>query len=131
MAAARRVARERSRRVIHDSFETACPGKRPRDYTRLDKEVETAAERLAMRRHMRIGGRGVLLLAASGLINGLPIASQAQEQVAERPHSPGAGSPPPGSLAQGAPVGGALSQARKQEKAAVQKALRFWDREND
>jgi hypothetical protein len=97
----------------------------------LDKEVETAAERLAMRRHMRIGGRGVLLLAASGLINGLPIASQAQEQVAERPHSPGAGSPPPGSLAQGAPVGGALSQARKQEKAAVQKALRFWDREND
>lgn len=76
-------------------------------------------------------GRGVLLLAASGLINGLAIVAHAQEQVAERPDSPGAGSPQPGSLAQGAPVGVALSHSRKQEKAAAQKAHRFWDREND
>jgi hypothetical protein len=96
----------------------------------LGHEVKTAAKRLAMRRNVRMRGLGVLLLVASGLPSCLPIASHAQEQVAERPDSLGAGSPKPGSLAQGAPVGVAPSHSRNQEKAAAEKAHRFWDREN-
>jgi hypothetical protein len=70
-------------------------------------------------------GLGVLLLSASGLLNCLPMVLHAQEQVAERPDSPEAGSRKPGSLAQGAPAG------VEQEKSAARKAHRFWDREND
>jgi hypothetical protein len=76
-------------------------------------------------------GLGVLLLAASGLINCLPIASHAQEQVAERPDALGAGAPKPGSLKQVAAVGVRPSASRNQEKAAPEKGHRFWDREND
>jgi hypothetical protein len=77
----------------------------------LRNEVETDAKRLAMRRNVGMRGLGVLLLAASGLINCLPSASYAQEQ--------------------GAPVGVRPSPSRNQEKAAVREAHRFWDREND
>jgi len=92
---------------------------------------KNAAKRLAMRRNARKRGLGVLLLAASGLVNCLPIACEAQEQIAERPEAPGAGSPQPGSLEQGAPVGVRPSPSGKQEKAAARAAHRFWDREND
>jgi hypothetical protein len=74
-----------------------------------------------MRRNVKMRRLGVLLLAASGLTNCLPIASHAQEQVAQRPSS----------LEQGAPVGVEPSPSRNQEKAAARKAHRFWDREND
>lgn len=73
----------------------------------------------------------MLLLAASGLGNYLPIACEAQEQVAERPEAPGAGSPQPGPREQVAPVGVRPSPSKKQEKAAAREAHRFWDREND
>jgi hypothetical protein len=76
-------------------------------------------------------GRGVLLLAASGLLNCLPIALHAQEQFAKRADSPGAVSAKPGSLREGPPVGVEPSRSGNQEKAAVRKAHRFWDREND
>jgi hypothetical protein len=97
----------------------------------LGKQVKTAAKRLAMRRNVSRRGLGVLLLAARGLINCLPIASAAQEQIAERPDVLRAGSPQPGSLEQGAPLGVVPSHSGKQEKVAAQKAHRFWDREND
>jgi hypothetical protein len=93
--------------------------------------AKTAAKRPAMRRTVRMPGLGVLLLAAGGLINCLPIASHAQEQVAPRPYWPGAGSPKPGSLEQAAPVGVEPSHSGNQEKAAALKAHRFWDRENN
>jgi hypothetical protein len=77
----------------------------------LGNELETYAKRLAMGRNVGMPGLRVLLLAASGLINCLPIASYAQEQ--------------------GAPVGVRPSPSRNQEKAAVREVHRFWDREND
>jgi hypothetical protein len=101
------VVSERSRPVINDS----CQGRGPRDYTGLGNEPKTAAKRLAMARNVSMRGLGVLLLAASGLINCLPIALHAQEQ--------------------GAPVGVRPSPSRNQEKAPARKAHRFWDREND
>src|SRR5580700_623438 len=101
------VVSERSRPVINDS----CQGRGPRDYTGLGNEPKTAAKRLAMARNVSMRGLGVLLLAASGLINCLPMASIAQEQ--------------------GAPVGVRPSPSRNQEKAAARKAHQFWDREND
>jgi hypothetical protein len=70
-----------------------------------------AARRLAMRRNLGWRGQRALLLAASGLIICLPMACYAQEQ--------------------GAPVGVRPHASRNQEKAAAQKAHRFWDREND
>jgi hypothetical protein len=77
----------------------------------LGHEVKTAAKRLAMRRNLSMRGLLVLLLAATGLITCLPIASQAQEQ--------------------GAPVGVPPCHSRNQGKAAARRAHRFWDREND
>jgi hypothetical protein len=97
----------------------------------LGHQVKTAAKRLAIGRNRKMRGLAVLLLVASGLINCPAIAAHAQEQVAERPDSLGAGSPKPGSLEQGAPVGVARSPSRNQEKPAAQKAHRFWDPEND
>jgi hypothetical protein len=84
-----------------------------------------------MRRDVRSRGLRVLLLGTGGLLTCLPIASEAQEQIAERPHAPEAGSPQLGSLDRGAPVGVQPSPARNQEKAVAQKTHRFWDREND
>src|SRR4029077_3976302 len=87
------------------------PRKASRRLYWFGNEVKTAAKRLAIRRNVSMRGLGVLLLAASGLINSLPIASQAQEQ--------------------GAPAGVRPAPARNQGKAAARKGHRFWDREND
>ena len=76
-------------------------------------------------------GLGVLLLAASGLINGLPIASHAQGQVRQRPASLEADAPKPGALEQVAAIGVAPCDAKNQKKAAPEKGHQFWDREND
>src|ERR1700676_2250894 len=105
---------ERSRRFINDSFETACQGRRPRDYTRLGNEVKTSARRPAMRRNLRIREVAVGILAASGLIGFLPSFLHAQEQVAQRPDLAKADSPKPGSLEQGVPAGIEPSDSRTQ-----------------
>jgi hypothetical protein len=80
---------------------------------------------------VRRRGLGVLLLAASGLLSCLPMASEAQEQVAQRPDTLGVRGPEPGALEQGAEVAVRPAHSRNQEKAAVEKRHRFWDREND
>lgn len=93
--------------------------------------MKTGARRPGMRRHLRIRGVAVPLLAAIGLLGFLPSFLHAQEQMTQRPDLATADSPRPGSLEQDAPVGVDPSDSRRQERTAPGKGHRFWDREND
>jgi hypothetical protein len=86
-----------------------------------------------MRRNQRIGGFGMLLLAASGLIVCVAGPSCAQETAAQRPDSPKEDAPQPDSPKTGtaAGVGPSISSSRKQLDALPEGAHRFWGKEND
>jgi hypothetical protein len=102
----------------------------PRDYTRLRNEVKNG-QRDRMERNLSFHLRGVLLLAVSGVMIGLPGSSRAQETVVERPDSPRAMPPQPHSPDPGAPARLDLRNSGNKKKAAVEREHRFWSREND
>jgi hypothetical protein len=102
-----------------------------RDYTRSENEARSEATRAAMRRMARIRGRGALLLAAAGLLVGVPGPSRAQEKMAQRIDSQGTGAQRPASTKLDTPVGVDSSISGKSRAARPEKTHRFWDKEND
>jgi hypothetical protein len=107
------------------------PGGQRRDYTRSGNAARTGAAREAMRRTVRIRGRGALLLAAAGMLVCVPGSSRAQEKTAQRTDSPEPGSQQPASTKSDTPVGVDACITGKSRAARPEEMHRFWDKEND
>lgn len=108
-----------------------CPGRQPHDYTLSENEEKTEAARTAMRRTVRVFGRGALFLAVAGLLVCAPGSSRAQEKTTQQTDPSVVNSQQPASTKADTPVGVDPSMSGKLITTLPKKTHGFWDKEND